>query len=222
MARGGGISVTQRALISQGVLAVVDVFVDRDGVINRNRPDHVKSWSEFRFLSGSVEALVRLTRAGHRTFVITNQAIVNRGVVSAEVVATINRRMAEEVARHGGCIDAVLLCPHLPEEGCGCRKPMPGLLLQARERLGANLEEAYVIGDFSSDLEAARVAGCTPILVLTGRGRQACKTMSLQGRHGYWVARDLMHAVELIGANGRRGRPRRRDSTQSAASRVWW
>ena len=182
---------------------MADVFVDRDGVINRNRPDHVKSWSEFKFLPGSMEALVQLTRAGHRTFVITNQAIVNRGVVSMETMVDISRRLADEVARHGGSVEAVLLCPHLPEERCGCRKPMPGLLLQAQEMLGAVLDDAYLIGDYSSDLEAALAVGCTPILVLTGRGQRAYKAMCPEDRHRYLVARDLRQAVDFIGSDGR-------------------
>ena len=183
---------------------MADVFVDRDGVINRNRSDHVKTWSEFAFLPGSVEALVELSRAGHRIFVITNQAIVNRGVVPTEMVSEINRRMVEEVARLGGIIQAVLVCPHVPEERCLCRKPLPGLLLQARAAFGAVLEEAYAIGDFSTDLEAARAVGCVPILVLTGRGRQIYERMSRSERQEYWVARDLRHAVKLIGTDGQR------------------
>ena len=200
---------------------VADVFVDRDGVINHNRSDHVKSWSEFEFLPGSVEALGRLTHAGHRTFVVTNQAVVNRGLVSSEVAASINQRMVEEVARQGGTIEAVLVCPHAPEEGCGCRKPRPGLLLQAREALGVVLEKAYVIGDFISDLEAAWAAGCTPILVLTGRGRQAYEAMPRERLQHCWVARDLLHAVELIGANGRQelGRSHREKDGPSQARR---
>jgi histidinol-phosphate phosphatase family protein len=141
---------------------VVDVFVDRDGVINRNRPDHVKSWSDFEFLPGSVEALARLTRHGHRTFIITNQAIVNKGVVAPEVVDSINRRMVEEVARNGGSVEAVLLCPHMPGEGCGCRKPMPGLLLKAAQTLGAVLGErqrCWVARDLSQAVEFIEANG---------------------------------------------------------------
>jgi D-glycero-D-manno-heptose 1,7-bisphosphate phosphatase len=185
---------------------VADIFVDRDGVINRNRPDHVKRWSEFEFLSGAVEALVLLTRRGHRTFVVTNQSGVNRGVLPADVAASIHHRMAAEVGHHGGVIEAVLVCPHVPEEGCVCRKPMPGLLLQAQERLGAILEGAYLIGDFSTDLQAAWAAGCTPILVLTGRGRQAYDAMTPEELRRCWVARDLLHAVEMIEHNGPRAR----------------
>jgi D-glycero-D-manno-heptose 1,7-bisphosphate phosphatase len=105
------------------------VVIDRDGVINENRPDHVKSWAEFRFLPGARGAVARLAEAGLPAFVITNQAIVNRGLVARKTVDAINDRMAREIERQGGHIDAVAYCPHRPEEGCRCRKPHPGLLL---------------------------------------------------------------------------------------------
>src|SRR5581483_7374460 len=82
------------------------VFLDRDGVINENRPDHVKSWAEFRFLPGALEAIARLSRAGVKVFVITNQAVVNRGIVSPHTVDSINERMIGEIERHGGRIEA--------------------------------------------------------------------------------------------------------------------
>jgi D-glycero-D-manno-heptose 1,7-bisphosphate phosphatase len=199
---------------------MADVFVDRDGVINRNRPNHVTSWREFEFLPGSLDALARLTGAGHRIFVVTNQAIVARGTVRPETVARINQHMTEEVARHGGVIEGVLVCPHVPEDGCYCRKPMPGLFLQARDTRGVVLGSAFVIGDFSSDLEAARSAGCTGILVLTGRGAATLAAMSAAERRRCWIARDLTHAAELIleATAPRRARAARGDGKLSPAS----
>jgi len=170
------------------------VFLDRDGVINRNRPDHVKSWAEFEFLPGALDALAELRRRGYRTIVVTNQAGINRGLLTKEAVEEIDNRMIEEVARRGGCIEAVLYCPHRPEEACGCRKPRPGLLLRAQQEFGVDLGRAHLIGDYWTDIAAAVAVGCEPILVLTGRGREACRLLG--GR--YPVVRDLRAAVNWI------------------------
>lgn len=146
------------------------VFLDRDGVINENRDDHVKSWEEFRFLPGSLEALALLTRAGLRIFVVTNQACVNRGLLSVAELTTIHRRLQEEAARAGARIDAVRYCPHRPDERCGCRKPRPGMLLDLARAYGLNLGQAYMVGDAASDIAAGASAGCRTVLVRTGRG----------------------------------------------------
>lgn len=148
------------------------VFVDRDGVINVNRDDHVKSWKEFVFLPGVVQSLAELTSFGFRIVVITNQAAINRGIVSRESVELIHRRMVAALRSGGAVVEEVLCCPHRPEEACECRKPQPGLLLQAAIRLGIDLTESYLIGDALTDIRAAQEVGSHPILVLTGRGLQ--------------------------------------------------
>ncbi|MEI6045734.1 MAG: HAD-IIIA family hydrolase, partial [Chloroflexota bacterium] len=155
-----------------------DIFLDRDGVINYNRTDHVKSWEEFEFLPGSIEALVRLKRADYRVFVITNQAIINRGIVTPAELNYIHLRMLEEVSQAGGQIKAVLYCPHRPEEKCGCRKPQPGLIRLAEQEYGAQVGGSWLIGDHLDDLTAGERAGCRTMLVLSGRSTQA----SLEGR----------------------------------------
>lgn len=141
------------------------VLIDRDGVLVRMRPDYVKSWSEVEILPGALAGLARLRAAGHRVAVVTNQACIGRGLVTADAVAEINKRLADEVRSAGGAIESFHVCPHLPDEGCSCRKPKPGLLLEAAERLGANPTECWLIGDQLSDIEAARAAGCRPLLV---------------------------------------------------------
>jgi len=148
------------------------VFLDRDGVINENRSDHVKSWSEFVFLPEVFEPLRLLATNGMRVIVTTNQAVINRGLVTAETVEEINRGMAGVVAQNGGRIDAIYYCPHRPEENCGCRKPRPGLLLRAAQEWNINLAASYMIGDALSDIDAALAAGCQAILVRTGSGRE--------------------------------------------------
>lgn len=145
------------------------VFVDRDGVINVNRPDHVKSWAEFEFLPNALAGLASLTRQGFNIYVVTNQAVVNRGLVSAARLNEIHKRMTRAISAGGGRVAGVLYCPHRPDEGCGCRKPAPGLLLEAVDRFGVDLASAVFIGDHTNDLEAAERAGCRSILVLSGR-----------------------------------------------------
>lgn len=145
------------------------VFVDRDGVINANRADHVLSWSEVEFLPGALDGLALLTRSGFDVIVVTNQAIVNRHQATRAAVDAIHARMVAEIERHGGAVRGVQVCPHRPDEGCGCRKPAPGLLLDAAVRYGVRLSDAILIGDHEHDLEAARRANCSSILVLSGR-----------------------------------------------------
>jgi len=108
---------------------VSTIFLDRDGVINENREDYVKSWSEFRFLPGSREAIAKLTKAGHRIVVCTNQAGIARGIVSMKTVDDINFRMMTSISEVGGRIEKVYYCPHGKNEDCACRKPRPGMLL---------------------------------------------------------------------------------------------
>lgn len=145
------------------------VFLDRDGVINRNRHDYVRAWTEFEFLPGALAALARLKGAGRRVIVVTNQSIVGRGLVDAGDLARLHDRMREAVAAAGGEIEEVLVCPHHPASGCTCRKPRPGLLLTARDQLGVDLRRSVLVGDHVTDLTAAVAAGCAALLVLSGR-----------------------------------------------------
>ena len=148
------------------------VFVDRDGVINVNRVEHVRSWSDLEFLPGVLDGLALLARSGLQVVVVTNQSIVNRGIVARDAVDRIHDRMVAEIERQGGLLQAVLVCPHRPDEGCACRKPAPGLLIDAAARLGIDPSDAVMIGDHPHDLEAARRAGSSSILLLSGRTRE--------------------------------------------------
>lgn len=174
------------------------VFIDRDGVICRNRTDHVKSWEEFVFLPGAKEALVRLSSTDFLIIVITNQAIVNRGIVPAEVVEGIHHRMVREVVAVGGRIDRVVYCPHRPDENCSCRKPQPGMLLQTAQEMGIDLTHSWLIGDAWSDMVAARRAGCGRYLVLTGRGRRELVRCWQMGERGFRVALNLDFAIRSL------------------------
>jgi D-glycero-D-manno-heptose 1,7-bisphosphate phosphatase len=145
------------------------VLLDRDGVINANRPDHVKSWSEFAFLPTALDGLALLTQHGFPLIVISNQAVINRGLVTVDGLREIHDRMVSAVAGHGGRILGIVACPHRPEEGCSCRKPAPGMLLEASRRFGVALEQSVLIGDHESDLQAAAAAGSHAMLVTSGR-----------------------------------------------------
>jgi D-glycero-D-manno-heptose 1,7-bisphosphate phosphatase len=174
------------------------VFIDRDGVICHNRDDHVKSWAEFEFQSGARESLLRLAQLDVLIVVITNQAIINRGMVPVRTVEHIHRQMVKEIEKAGGRVDRVLYCPHRPDEHCTCRKPQPGLLLQASREMGVDLAQSYLIGDAYADIQAGETAGCRCFLVLTGRGRNELRRCLLHGQNGFRVSSDLESAVDAI------------------------
>jgi D-glycero-D-manno-heptose 1,7-bisphosphate phosphatase len=171
------------------------VFLDRDGVISENRIDHVKSWDEFRFLPGALTALRWLREAGFCTFVVTNQAIVNRGIASAQVVEEINTRMALQVALHGGWIQDLRYCPHDYHENCECRKPRPGMLLHLATQWGIDLRRSYLIGDAWTDIAAGQAVNCRCILVRTGRGAEQASLPEAQLYGVDHIAVDVASAV---------------------------
>ena len=174
------------------------IFLDRDGVINENRADYVKSWQEFRFLDGSREAIAKLTQAGHRIIVCTNQAAVARGYVSVETVEEIHRRMLAGIAELGGSIEKIYYCPHAKDENCLCRKPRPGLLLRARDELGIDLSDAVFIGDSMTDVRAGLAAGVHSILVLTGLGVEQFRDHHHEAEGPFRITLNLRHATEII------------------------
>lgn len=174
------------------------IFLDRDGVINENRDDHVTSWEHFRFLPGALEALRLLTERRYRIFVVTNQAAVGRGLISRAELETIHQRMRQEAARQGGEITDICYCPHRPEEACGCRKPQPGMLLSLAARQAITLRDTYLIGDALSDVMAGASVGCRTILVRTGRGAAQLAHPAWAQHQPNHVAADLLAAVQII------------------------
>lgn len=177
------------------------VFLDRDGVINVNRPDHVKSWDEFVFLPNALTALAKLAASDFRVIVTTNQSAIARGLVAEETVRAIHARMIADVTRAGGRIDAVYFCPHHPDDKCACRKPQVGLFLQAARDFAIDFTRSFVIGDAFSDVAAALAIGAQPILVLTGRGRAQYAEMVANNHAQQRIADDLLGAVEWILTN---------------------
>jgi histidinol-phosphate phosphatase family protein len=177
---------------------VSTVFLDRDGVINENRDDYVKSWSEFRFITGSREAIAKLTRAGHTIVICTNQAAIARGQAAIEDIEDIHRRMVAEIAAVGGEIAKVYYCPHAKDANCSCRKPHPGMLLRARDELGIDLNDAVFIGDSITDIRAGLAAGVRSILVLSGLGVEQFRDHHHEANGHYRISMDLKDAVERI------------------------
>ncbi|MFQ5485288.1 MAG: D-glycero-beta-D-manno-heptose 1,7-bisphosphate 7-phosphatase [Desulfobacterales bacterium] len=175
------------------------VFLDRDGVINRDSADYIKTWSEFEFLPRSIEALAELTYAGFSTIVITNQSVINRNMVSGKTLEKIHDRMTTEVCRRGGKIKDIFFCPHVPEDRCSCRKPKPGLILRSQLVYRIDLAKAFMVGDSIKDIECAKNAGCGYCaLVRTGNGRAAEKILSRRKLYPDHVAEDLYEAVHWI------------------------
>ena len=175
------------------------IFLDRDGVLNENRSDYVKSWEEIVFLRRVFEALrALLARRNWLTLVVTNQSAINRKLVSQSTIDQIHRRRLDIIKHQGGRIEAVLYCPHRPNDNCDCRKPRLGLLLQAAEQFGIDLSQSYIVGDASSDIVAGLQVGCRPILVLTGSGPEELVRLRTEGYDGYRVAAHLWEAVDLI------------------------
>ena len=175
------------------------VFLDRDGVINRDSPGYIKNRSEFEFLPGSLEAIRQLTSKGFGIIVITNQSAVNRNLISKNELEHMHRLMQADVRSHGGRIDDIFYCPHIPEDGCECRKPKPGMIHSARDAYSIDLTSSIMIGDSVRDIACARNAGCgQAILVKTGYGVEAEKRLAQEGISADFVADDLFEAVRWI------------------------
>lgn len=182
------------------------IFLDRDGVINENRVDHVRTWEQVVFLPGVFDALRALAARDLVVVVVTNQSAVGRGLMTAETLAAIHDGIAARVQAEGGRLDQFYACPHRPDDGCPCRKPKPGMLLQAAAELGLDLANSYLIGDAVTDVEAALAAGCRPIFVRTGRGAAQMARLEAKGLNHVPIAHDLWEAVAWI-LNGGAGQP---------------
>ena len=146
------------------------VILDRDGTINEDSEEHVRTPEEFRPIKGSLEAIARLTQADYRIVVATNQSGIARGFLDTRMLFAIHDTLLRALAQVGGRIDAFFFCPHAADAGCQCRKPQPGMLIEAGRRFNAALDDVYMVGDALRDLQAAAAAGARPVLVLTGKG----------------------------------------------------
>jgi D-glycero-D-manno-heptose 1,7-bisphosphate phosphatase len=148
------------------------VILDRDGTINQDSDQYIKSPAEWKPISGSLQAIARLCQGGWRVVVATNQSGIARGLFDMAALNAIHAEMHRAVNLAGGRIDAIFFCPHAADSGCGCRKPKPGLLREIASRMDVELGEVPMVGDSLRDLEAAAAAGARPYLVLTGKGKK--------------------------------------------------
>ncbi len=146
------------------------VILDRDGTINEDSDQYIKSPEEFHPIAGSLEAIARLTQAGYRVVVATNQSGIARGLFDTATLIAMHAKLQRLAAQAGGRIDAFFFCPHAADSACECRKPRPGMLMEVARRFNVSLEDVYMVGDARRDVEAALAAGAKPVLVLTGKG----------------------------------------------------
>ncbi|MCC5795775.1 MAG: D-glycero-beta-D-manno-heptose 1,7-bisphosphate 7-phosphatase [Methylophaga sp.] len=151
------------------------ILLDRDGVINHDSADFIKSPAEWEPIDGSLEAIARLNQSGYRVVVVSNQSGIARGLLDIETLNRIHSKMRRMLAQLGGKIEAVMFCPHGPEDNCHCRKPEPGMLKDLAHRLRVSLDNVPAVGDSLRDLQAAQAVGARPILVKTGKGKKTFK-----------------------------------------------
>lgn len=154
------------------------VILDRDGVLNEESPDFIKSVAEWKPIPGSLEAVARLCHAGFRVFVASNQSGIGRGLLDYDALFAIHDKLQRAVAELGGRIEAISVAPDHPDRATEMRKPRPGMLLDIAKRLGTSLENTFAVGDSVRDIEAARAAGARPVLVRTGNGRKSEKDLA--------------------------------------------
>ena len=173
------------------------VILDRDGVINYDSPDYIKSPEEWQALPGSLKAISLLNKAGIKVAIATNQSGIFRKLFTQNMLESIHLTLRNELEKHGGHIDAIYYCPHNPNNSCDCRKPQPGLLQQALENFSIQSIDACFVGDSFKDVQAAQAIGCKPILVETGNGK---KTFKKNKDHLIQVEKykDLLHFVETL------------------------
>jgi D-glycero-D-manno-heptose 1,7-bisphosphate phosphatase len=193
------------------------VFLDRDGVINENRADYILHPDEIEFVPHVFQGLALLAAARLPCYVVTNQAAIGRGLLSEAGLAAIHERIAAAAQKAGARLAGFYHCPHRAEEHCACRKPRIGLFERAAAEHGLTLGRAYYIGDALSDVQAGQAAGCTTILVRTGRGR--CQILEDEARRlrGFYVAHNLEQAAAWIIR-----REQAVQAEQPRAGHAWW
>lgn len=173
------------------------IVLDRDGVINEDSDEYIKSVDEWLPIEGSIEAITRLTRKGYIVVVATNQSGLARGYFDLETLSAMHRKMDDLLSQYGGRVDAVFFCPHGPNSDCDCRKPKPGMLQDIAQRFQVSMTDVPVVGDSLRDLESAAAVGASPILVRTGKGKKT--EASLQDKYkNIPVYENLADAVDAL------------------------
>ena len=175
------------------------IFLDRDGVLIENIPTYVRSWADVHIYPQALEALKQAAASPYLIVLVTNQSGIGRGLIALETVQEINRQLVKEIDAAGGRVDGVFLCPHAPEENCLCRKPQPGLLLEAAKTLQIDLDRSIMIGDAASDVQAGYAAGVGKlVLVRTGRGAEQLRTNNLNVPKAVLLFENLAEALATL------------------------
>ena len=174
------------------------IILDRDGVINEDSDDYIKSPDEWIPIPGSLDAVARLNHAGYSVAIASNQSGIARGYFSLETLAAMSVKMNDMLAPLGGRIDAMFFCPHGPKDGCDCRKPRPGMLIETGNRFQTSLENVLFVGDNINDVKAAQAAGAKPVLVKTGKGEQTARLIAENNSMNVPVYEDLADVVNSI------------------------
>ncbi len=170
------------------------IILDRDGVINQDSDEYVKSVDEWIPIAGSLEAIARLNQAGYQVLVATNQSGIGRGYYDLSTLNAMHQKMHKLLSKLGAHVDAILFCPHTPEDNCLCRKPATGMYEEIANRWGTSLKGVPVVGDTRRDLEPAIAMGARPILVKTGKGAQTM--LDLSNMKTIEIYENLAHAVD--------------------------
>lgn len=175
------------------------IFLDRDGVVIEYRQNYIRSWADVVIFPQALAALAKLRSHPCKVVIITNQSAVGRGIIPLSVADDINRRLVQEIEKGGGRVDGVFMCPHAPEEGCDCRKPRPGLLLQAAQALSLDLSRSVLIGDTLNDLRAGEAAGVRQtILVRTGLGVEQAELPEATGLKPFLIYDTMADALAEV------------------------
>jgi len=174
------------------------IILDRDGVINEDSDDYIKSPDEWIPIPGSLDAISRLNHAGYSVAIASNQSGIARGYFSLETLAAMNVKMNDMLSPLGGRIDAMFFCPHGPKDGCDCRKPKPGMLTEIGNRFQTSLANVLFVGDNINDVKAAQAAGAKPVIVKTGKGEQTANTFAEKDINNIPVYDDLSGVVNSI------------------------
>lgn len=175
------------------------IFLDRDGVLIENRSDYVRDWSQVKILPEAIHTLSFPVIKNYKVVIVTNQSAIGRGLISLKTANDINSQLVKLIHHHGGQVDGVYMCPHKPDDGCSCRKPKPGLLLQAAKEFSLDLQRSWMIGDAWSDVQAGETAGVhQSILLRTGRGAQQLLQVPPINITRYLIFDNLPQAIDAI------------------------
>jgi len=171
------------------------VFLDRDGTISKDSPNHIKSWDEVHFFPNSKKGIKLLNDNGFNIIIITNQSVIARGMVTEKELDYIHNKLTEELEEYGCKIHKIYYCPHHPDDGCNCRKPQPGLLIKAAKENNIDISKSYMVGDRIMDIEVGKKVNCKTIFISSDYGLKELKNSNTKPDY---IAKDLLDAGQWI------------------------